>query len=145
MNPMGKLVLCLFFALLLAPFSPAFAQKDEGQNEKAAVAAAESFLALVDAGQYARSWAEASSLFKSQVTREEWVSKISRLRPLFGPALRRTVKSTQYLTSPPGAPDGEYVLILFQTSFQNKKEALETVTPVLDQDGEWRVSGYFIK
>jgi hypothetical protein len=45
----------------------------------------------------------------------------------------------------PGAPDGEYVVIQFATSFENKKSAIETVTPMLDSDGEWRVSGYFIK
>jgi phosphoglycolate phosphatase len=31
------------------------------------------------------------------------------------------------------------------TVFENKKSAIETITPTLDNDGEWRVSGYFIK
>jgi phosphoglycolate phosphatase len=31
------------------------------------------------------------------------------------------------------------------TAFQNKKSAIETVMPMLDSDGKWRVSGYFIK
>jgi hypothetical protein len=33
----------------------------------------------------------------------------------------------------------------YDTSFANKKSATETVTPMLDNDGQWRVSGYFIK
>ena len=45
----------------------------------------------------------------------------------------------------PGAPDGEYVVLQFDTSFANKKEAVETVTPMLDKDGKWKVSGYYIK
>jgi hypothetical protein len=45
----------------------------------------------------------------------------------------------------PGAPDGKYVVIRYETSFRNKKAATETVTPMLDADGRWRVSGYFIK
>jgi hypothetical protein len=45
----------------------------------------------------------------------------------------------------PGAPDGEYVVIQYQTAFQNKKSAIETVTPMLDKDGHWRVAGYYIK
>ncbi len=49
------------------------------------------------------------------------------------------------MTSLPGAPDGEYVVISYETSFTNKKSAIETVTPMLDKDGKWRVSGYFIK
>jgi len=42
-------------------------------------------------------------------------------------------------------PDGDYVIIQFDTSFENKKSAIETVTPMLDKDGVWRVSGYYIK
>jgi len=33
----------------------------------------------------------------------------------------------------------------FDTSFANKKAAIETVTPMLDTDGTWRVAGYYIK
>jgi hypothetical protein len=36
------------------------------------------------------------------------------------------------------------VVIQYDTSFANKKSAVETVTPLLDSDGQWRVSGYFI-
>ncbi len=57
----------------------------------------------------------------------------------------RKVRNQTYTTSVPGAPDGEYVVIQFDTSFQNKKSAIETVTPMLDKDGKWRVSGYYIK
>ena len=32
-----------------------------------------------------------------------------------------------------------------KTNFKNKKSAIETVTPMLDNDGEWRASGYYIK
>jgi hypothetical protein len=49
------------------------------------------------------------------------------------------------MQSLPGAPDGEYVVIQFKTAFENKKFAIETVTPMLDGDGKWRVSGYFIR
>jgi hypothetical protein len=45
----------------------------------------------------------------------------------------------------PGAPDGEYVVIQYESSFEHKQAAVETVTPMLDKDGTWRVSGYFIR
>ena len=57
----------------------------------------------------------------------------------------RKLKSTQFATSLPGAPDGEYVVIQFEASFGNKRASVETVTPMLEKDGQWRVSGYFIK
>ena len=40
---------------------------------------------------------------------------------------------------------GEYVVIQFNTVFDNKQSAVETVTSVLDKDGKWKVAGYFIK
>ena len=145
MNIKTKNSISIFFTIFLFLSSAVFAQEDNEKNEKAAIAAAQEFLALVDSGQYEESWVEASSFFKSQVTQEQWVSQISRLRPLFGQVIDRTVKNTKYMTKAPGAPDGEYVLIVFQASFENKKEAIETITPMLDPDGKWRVSGYFIK
>jgi len=45
----------------------------------------------------------------------------------------------------PGAPDGQYVLIQFNASFEQKAHAVETVTPMLERDGTWKVSGYFIR
>ncbi|MEW6571079.1 MAG: DUF4019 domain-containing protein [Nitrospirota bacterium] len=55
------------------------------------------------------------------------------------------MKSKQYTTSLPGAPDGEYVVLRYKTVFENKKSSIEIVTPMLDKDGKWRVSGYYIK
>ena len=135
------IILALF--LTLAP--PAMAQQNDDARTKAAIAAADQFLTLVDAGKYAESWSVASNLFKSQVTQAEWVKKISRLRPIFGAVIKRTVKTSHFMESPPGAPDGEYVRIIYQSSFEKKKDAVEIVTPSLDADGQWRVSGYFMK
>jgi hypothetical protein len=57
----------------------------------------------------------------------------------------RTLKSASYAKSLPGAPDGEYVVIQFDATFEKKQSAIETVTPMKEPDGRWRVSGYFIK
>jgi hypothetical protein len=37
------------------------------------------------------------------------------------------------------------VTIQYETVFENKASAVETITPMLDPDGIWRVSGYFIR
>jgi hypothetical protein len=70
---------------------------------------------------------------------------LQAVRKPLGKPISRQVKTKTYKTSLPGAPDGEYVVIQFETSFENKKSAIETVTPMMDKDGTWRVSGYFIK
>jgi hypothetical protein len=55
------------------------------------------------------------------------------------------VKKTQSAASLPGAPDGQYVVVQFDTVFADKPSAVETVTFMLENDGQWRAAGYFIK
>lgn len=117
----------------------------EPEKEKAAVTAAGKWVALVDGGKYAGSWKEAAAYFRSAVKQEQWEQAVRAVRKPLGALVSRTVKSTTYKTSLPGAPDGEYVVIEFETVFENKKTAVETLTPMMDQDGKWRVSGYFIR
>lgn len=116
-----------------------------GDAEKDALKAAEEWLTLIDAGDYGGSWDEASELSKKSVTKEMWAQSIKAVRQAMGDLISRNVKSAQYTTSLPGAPDGEYVVIQFSTSFTNKQSAIETVTPMKDPDGQWRVSGYYLK
>ncbi len=114
-------------------------------KEKAAVLAAQKWVSLVDAGKYAESWKEAAGYFKAAVSQEKWEQALQSVRKPLGKIISRKVKTKTYQTTLPGAPDGEYVFIQFETSFHNKEFAIETVTPMMDKDGKWRVSGYFIK
>ena len=100
---------------------------------------------MADDGKFDYCWETASSFFKKTILKDKWVKKIKNIRPAFGKTLSRKIKKTKYLTSLPGAPDGEYVFIQFETSFDNKKSAIETITPMLDIDKIWKVSGYYIK
>ena len=125
--------------------SCALAGAAEADDKSEAIAAAEAWLALVDNAQYGQSWKEAASLFKGAVSESKWEEQMKGGRAPLGALTSRTVKKADYYTSLPGAPDGEYVVIQFQTSFANKSSAVETVTPMKDDDGRWRVSGYFIK
>ena len=60
-------------------------------------------------------------------------------------ALTGVARIAAYVKTLPNAPDGEYVVIQYDTNFEHKQGAVETVVPMLDKDGKWRVSGYFIK
>jgi hypothetical protein len=118
---------------------------EAGDAGAAAVAVAESWLKLVDAGKYDKSWDEAAQLFKKAITKINWRQALGAARKPLGKNISRKVKTQSYRTSLPGAPDGKYVVIQFESSFENKKSAIETVTPMMDKDGKWRVSGYYIK
>ena len=113
--------------------------------EDLAQSAAESWLQLTDAGNAGASWDQAAKLFKSAVTKEQWTQALAGVRPPLGKVISRKVASRQYSERVPGAPDGKYVTIQYETVFENKASAVETITPMLDPDGTWRVSGYFIR
>ena len=113
---------------------------EDSDKEKATVASAEKWLGLVDGGKYGESWKEAAGFFRNAVKQEQWEQSLQTVRKPLGKSISRQMKSKTYKTSLPGAPDGEYVVIQFETSFENKKSAIETVTPMMDKDGRWRVS-----
>jgi len=127
--------------MLLASPAALAQQKAEALAQKSA----ESWLALIDAGKYADSWEDASSYFKASVTKEQWTKMAEPVRAPLGKVSSRKLESAQFANSLPGAPDGQYVVLRYDTSFEHKQSAVETVTPMLDKDGQWRVSGYFIK
>lgn len=140
---MVRRAVCLVVvALILGAGTQAAA---ESEKEKAAVSAAKKWLSLVDEGKYAESWKETAEYFRNAVTQAQWEQSLQAVRKPLGKLVSRKVKTLSYRTSLPGAPDGEYVVIRFESSFENKKSAVETVTPMLDKDGNWRVSGYYIK
>src|SRR5208337_752234 len=124
---------------------PALAAEKHDEAEKQAVAAAESWLVLVDDGKYGEGWDVAAEYLKNAVSKDAFVKSMNDYRKPLGKLKSREVKSKDYRKSLPGAPDGKYVVIQFETSFENKKAAIETITPMLDKDGKWKVSGYFIK
>lgn len=116
-----------------------------GENETLAQQAAKEWLALVDGGDYDRSWDQAASLFKLAVTKADWEKAAKAARAPLGALKSRQFRSANYARSLPGAPDGEYVVIQYASRFDNKAAAIETITPMRDKDGHWRVSGYYIK
>jgi uncharacterized protein DUF4019 len=115
------------------------------KSKAEALVAAQSWLAAVDGGKYDQGWADGAPFLKNAVSQDRFAGSLRAVRVPLGDVVSRNVESETYATSLPGAPDGEYVVIRFQTRFKNKESATETITPMRDADGTWRVSGYYIK
>jgi hypothetical protein len=134
--------------VLFKPYSPAgnteSVTNDHAEAKKKAIEAAEAWLALVDKGQYDQSWETAAEAFKKGVNKTNWVNSLTGGRKPLGDVKSRKLKSQQYTKALPGAPDGQYVILQYETSFANKASAVETITPMLD-NGPWKVSGYYLK
>lgn len=130
---------------ILGVFVMCFAADASEEKEAAALNAAQRWLALVDAGNYGESWEAAASYFQKAIGQDQWQQALNAARRPLGKALSRNLMSKSFMTELPGTPDGQYVVIQFDTSFENKRSGIETVTPMMDADGSWRISGYYIK
>jgi hypothetical protein len=138
------IILVSILVLFLNVFVTTARASDQAAVDQA-TNAADGWLKLVDNGDYKQSWQQASALFRNAITDDQWARQVGSARKPLGALVSRKLKSAEYATSLPGAPDGKYVVIQYDSSFQNKSSAVETVTPMLDKDGQWRVSGYYIK
>lgn len=128
-------LLSVFLLFGLAAFS-------RESPQQAAEKAEADWLALVDTGQYNQSWANAAELFKTSMSEAKWDDIISRLRKQTGPLKSR--KLAAYTDILPDAPPGKYLVFQYNTSFV-AGAFVETVTPMQEKDGTWKVSGYFVK
>jgi len=110
-----------------------------------ATAAAREWLSVVDAGRYGQSWDEAAALFRQHISKSQWEQAVGDVRKQTGALKTRELESAEPAHQLPGVPDGDYVVIVYHSSFAAIPAATETVTPIRDADGHWRVAGYFVK
>jgi hypothetical protein len=138
-----RVFLALWIAALalLVPAAHADERDDIAKAQRAAVA----WLALTDSGKYGESWDTAAAAFKAGVTKADWDKALRAIRAPMGALRSRTLKSATFTRKLPDAPPGEYVILQFDSQFENRSGVVETVTPMREKDGSWRVSGYFIK
>ncbi len=124
-----SVAILMFSAHTLWAGSPAGSAKEsEARN------AARAWLSIVDRGEYAKSWDNTSAYFRNSVSKKDWSDALTGFRKPFGKVIKREMIKKSYTTQLPGAPDGEYVVIHFKTSFKNKASSYETVTPSLEKD-----------
>jgi hypothetical protein len=107
-------------------------------------AAARQWLFYVDGGDYAKGWDRAGNPFKAQFTAQALRNKIAPVREPLGAIMQRKFLSATISSTMPGLPDGNYVVVKFNSRFAKYADAVETVE--LDMEGgRWAIIGYFIK
>jgi hypothetical protein len=111
--------------------------------EEEASATGQKWLALLDDQKYEESWNQAGSMFRDEVKQDQWVAVLKRLREPMGPQISRTTARVDFVKTLRGAPDGDYAIIHFTTSFQNKSGVTERLT-LVKEDGRWQVAAYAI-
>lgn len=151
-----------FLSLLLSSFALAqgFAQTSDGTQDQGAATdqqaanpnlqadltasalAAQNWLKLVDDGQYDESWSQGSSIFQLTIQQDEWKQILDAMRKPLGSVISRKVVDQRTATNPKGLPAGDYMVMVYDTSFSGKSSAHELVTLVKGDDGQWRVLTY---
>jgi hypothetical protein len=106
---------------------------------------ARTWLADTDRGSAAQSWKNAGKQFRNAITADRWAESLKQVRPPLGAMSQRALLATQFRKNIPGAPDGEYAIVVFRTTFAKKFDARETLTLEHEPDGVWRVIGYFVR
>jgi hypothetical protein len=134
-----------FIAVLSLSVSTSAFATQKITNTKAAKSAADSWLTLLDTGEFASAWENASDLLRAKQKEAAWKDETTKGRASLGKLLKRRFRLKQIESALQGVPDGHYVIFQYTSTFENKADATETVTPHLDKDGQWRVSAYTIK
>lgn len=105
---------------------------------------AEKFVAVVDSGDFFSAYDSGSKILKSLSDKDEWAAEQNRVFELLGRSLDRQLKTVRSRDSYPGMPDGNYLIVCYQTRTEYKTEAVEVL--LLKESGEgWRVCKYSIR
>jgi hypothetical protein len=142
-------------ACLVGLLAVAGAASAEAPPEDAGQAAAESWLKLVDAANYAASWSQAAEVFKGTVKQAEWPQMAEGVRSPLGSLVSRKLRSRKYTEKAPTSSvfggrvyswgPGKYVVLEYEAVFANRPTAVETLTSMADRDGAWRVAAYSVR
>ncbi len=134
-SKVGRVAIALAVLVLVGGSACATREEDE------AVAAAREWLELLDAGQFVEAWERSSSTMRERISQETFVKAVRGARVAIGRVVARRLKSAQAARTLPGAPRGKYVVVLFESVFENTPHEIETVSQT-HEDGVWRAIGY---
>lgn len=130
---------------LLIFFIPIFLFSQNTREEKKAIKSANFWLSQVDNENYDNSWEISGNYFQENIQKDRWIATLKASRKPLGKLISRNNDSIDYHKSLPGVADGNYYIVHFKVTYENKKEAKETITLSKNKKGQWEVVGFFIK
>tara|TARA_B100000963_G_scaffold340821_1_gene339845 strand:+ start:339 stop:746 length:408 start_codon:yes stop_codon:yes gene_type:complete len=131
--------------ILLIFFIPIILFSQNKIEEKKAIKTANLWLSQVDNENYDNSWENSGNYFQENIQKDRWIATLKASRKPLGKLISRNNDSIDYHKSLPGVADGNYYIIQFKVTYENKKEAKETISLSKNEKGRWEVVGFFIK
>src|SRR5450432_1572475 len=77
--------------------------------------AARTWIADADRGDNAAGWRAAGKKFQAAISIDRWSEAARRARQPLGAVVERAAISTRFMKTFPGAPDGNYAMVLYRT------------------------------
>ena len=112
--------------------------KTDAVTNSKILSAVESWLALMDNGDYARSWETAAPYFQRAMAKDAWGRQLQKVRHPLGKVLSRQLTATKF-TAAETRFEAKY-----ETAFDGLLAATETVTFAKQASGDWLAIGYLI-
>lgn len=137
-------ILSMVCLSLTAAVQTAPQASDVDQQKQVSANVAMSWLSFVDRGQYGDSWDNSSEIFRATISKDEWVNAMNRMRDPLGRVTARDVIEQKAASDPRGLPAGDYMVLLYNTTFSNKPSGVELVT-LRFENGKWKVLTYQVK
>ncbi len=134
----------LLLATLVLSLSTLSYAEDEVDKYAKPKAAALKWLNDFNNKEYVKCWKNSSSLIHNTLTEKNFIQTFSGVRKNFGKVKSRKLVNLYPANTLPGAPDGHYVVFIFETTFEHKQHAIESMTTVFEDD-RWWVAGYYVK
>lgn len=106
---------------------------------------AAAWLELIDRSDANTSWQQAGAVFRAALTADAWGERLQGARGRLGSLTSRALAVEQRLDGIPGEPPGEYVVRQYHSIFGQTRAVVETLSLRREDDGVWRVVGYFIR
>ena len=140
---MKIMLLCLASALFLSPLRSR-AESAPAAAEPAAQAAAQKWLALVDAGQAVESRLATAAPMREAIGEWKWKLGFNLAQMQYGACTGRKLRSSSFSTRSPGGRNGEFVELEYDSRSTKKGAVVEKMTVMHEADGQWRIVNYRI-
>jgi len=132
---------------LAAPTQAQMPSASNGQNaeaKEAAKEAASQWLELTDAGEFGKSYDEASTMMQNQVKRDEWITQGEQVKAqnVTDPSSRELVVA-RYRETLPEADGGPFVLMQYRSEFE--PGTFNEIVLARKEEGDWKIAGYQVR
>jgi len=108
-----------------------------------AIETAENFFELIEHGELEQAFNSTTDIHKDHKVKDAWINSSLIQKKYYGSLINRAIKTVTSKNTIPDHPDGTYLTVIYETTFQNKEKAYERIDLMLVSENLWKVTEYF--